>query len=199
MVAAMGWLLPLVAFSAISSGTPGPNNLLLWASGTTFGFRRTWRHVVGTALGLGGMALASAAGIGALVAAVPQLAFAMKLAGSAYLLYLAWQVAGASALEKTSIAKPLGIVQAAAFQLINPKAWIFALGAITTFRPADLPIVVGSVAVAVTMMIVILPTAGAWAAGGAAIARFLALQRTRRIVGLVLAALLAASVLLVWI
>lgn len=195
----MDWLIPLVAFSAISSGTPGPNNLLLWASGTTFGFRRTWRHVVGTALGIGGMALASAAGIAALVAAVPQLAFAMKLAGSAYLLYLAWQVAGASALEKATIAKPLGLVQAAAFQLINPKAWIFALGAITTFRPTDLPVVVGSVAVAATMMIVILPMAGAWAAGGAAIARFLAEERTRRIVGLVLAALLAASVVLVWI
>jgi len=195
----MEWLIPLVAFSAISSGTPGPNNLLLWASGTTFGFRRTWRHVIGTALGLGGMALAAAAGIAAIVAAVPQLALAMKLAGSIYLLYLAWQVAGASALKRSTISKPMGLIQAAAFQLVNPKAWIFALGAITTFRPTDLPVVAGSVAVAVTMMLVILPTAAAWAAGGAAIARFLALERTRRIVGLVLAALLAASVVLVWI
>jgi threonine/homoserine/homoserine lactone efflux protein len=193
------WLVPLVAFSAISSGTPGPNNLLLWASGTTFGFRRTWRHVVGTALGLGGMALASAAGIAAIVAAVPQLALAMKLVGSIYLLYLAWQVAGASALQRTTISKPMGLVQAAAFQLVNPKAWIFALGAITTFRPIDLPVVAGSVAVAVTMMLVILPTAAAWAAGGAAIARFLAVERTRRIVGLVLAGLLVASVAFVWI
>jgi len=195
----MEWLIPLVAFSAISSGTPGPNNLLLWASGTTFGFRRTWRHVIGTALGLGGMALAAAAGIAAIVAAVPQLALAMKLVGSIYLLYLAWQVAGASALKRSTISKPMGLIQAAAFQLVNPKAWIFAIGAITTFRPTDLPVVAGSVAVAVTMMLVILPTAAAWAAGGAAIARFLAVERTRRIVGLVLAALLAASVVLVWI
>jgi len=195
----MDWLIPLVAFSAISSGTPGPNNLLLWASGTTFGFRRTLPHVLGTALGLGGMALGAAAGIAALVSAVPGLAVAMKVAGSLYLLYLAWQVAGASALERTTIARPMGIVQAAAFQLVNPKAWIFALGAITTFRPIDLPVVAGSVAVAVTMMLVILPTAAAWAAGGAAIARFLAVERTRRIVGLVLAALLAASVVFVWI
>jgi len=195
----MDWLIPLVAFSAISSGTPGPNNLLLWASGTTFGFRRTLPHVLGTALGLGGMALGAAAGIAALVSAVPGLAVAMKVAGSIFLLYLAWQVAGASALERTTIARPMGIVQAAAFQLVNPKAWIFALGAITTFRPIDLPVVAGSVAVAVTMMLVILPTAAAWAAGGAAIARFLAVERTRRIVGLVLAALLAASVVFVWI
>ena len=72
----MDWLLPLVAFAAISSGTPGPNNLLLWASGTSFGFRRTWRHVLGTALGLGGMALAAAAGVAAIVTALPALAVA---------------------------------------------------------------------------------------------------------------------------
>ncbi|HEX8026373.1 MAG TPA: LysE family transporter [Candidatus Limnocylindrales bacterium] len=195
----MDWLIPLIGFSAISSGTPGPNNLLLWASGTTFGFRRTLPHVVGTAVGLGAMALGAAAGIAALVAAVPGLAIAMKVAGSIYLLYLAWQVAGASALERTTIARPMGILQAAAFQLVNPKAWIFALGAITTFRPADLPVVSGSVAAAATMVLVILPTAGTWAAGGAAIARLFAVERTRRVVGLVLAVLLAASVVLVWI
>ena len=195
----MDWLLPLVAFAAISSGTPGPNNLLLWASGTSFGFRRTWRHVLGTALGLGGMALAAAAGVAAIVTAVPALAVAMKVAGSIYLLYLAWQVAGASSLERSAITAPLGIVQAAAFQLINPKAWIFALGAMTTFRPSTLPPLTGSVAVAVTMMLVILPTAAAWAAGGAAIAHFLAADRTRRAVGLVLATLLVASIVFVWI
>ena len=195
----MDWLLPLVAFAAISAGTPGPNNLLLWASGTSFGFRRTWRHVLGTALGLGGMALAAAAGVAAIVTAAPALAVAMKVAGSIYLLVLAWQVAGASALERSTIAAPLGIVQAAAFQLINPKAWIFALGAMTTFRPSSLPPLTGSLAVAVTMMLVILPTAAAWAAGGAAIARFLAAERTRRTVGIGLAALLVASIVLVWI
>jgi threonine/homoserine/homoserine lactone efflux protein len=113
------WL-ALVAFSIVSSGSPGPNNVLLWASGAAFGFKRTVPHVIGTALGIGALALISAAGLAALVTAVPTLAFAMKIAASAYLLYLAWQVAGAHALERGEIARPMSTIQAAAFQAINP-------------------------------------------------------------------------------
>ena len=192
-------LLALVGFSIVSSVTPGPNNLLLWASGAEFGFRRTLRHVLGTALGIGAMALAVAAGLGALVTAIPELALVMKIAGSAYLVYLAWQIAGASALARGSIARPMGIGQAAAFQVINPKAWIFALGAITTFRPPELPVVAGSVAVAVTMMVVIVPTAAVWAAGGGILGQLLTSERSHRITSLVLAVLLVATVAYVWV
>ena len=136
----MDHLLALVGFSFVSAITPGPNNVLLWASGAAFGFRRTLPHVVGTAVGLGAMALAVAAGLGVLVATVPGLALAMKVGGSAYLLWLAWQIAGVGALERTTAARPMGVVAAAGFQAINPKAWVFALGAITTFRPPDLPV-----------------------------------------------------------
>jgi threonine/homoserine/homoserine lactone efflux protein len=195
----MDWLVPLVAFSAISAGTPGPNNLLLWASGAQFGVRRTLPHVLGTSLGIGLMALGVAAGLGALVAAVPEVAFAMKVAGSAYLLWLAWQIAGASALAPVAVARPLDVVQAAAFQAINPKGWIFALGAMATFRPTTLPIVTGSLLVAAVMMAVILPTAGVWAAAGGLIGRLLQGARTRRAVSIVLAVLLAASVIYVWL
>lgn len=196
----MDALLALVGFSFVSSVTPGPNNVLLWASGAEFGVRRTIRHVIGTALGLGAMALAMAAGLGTLVTTVPEIALAMKVGGTAYLLYLAWRVAGAQALDRPDVARPLGLVQAAAFQWINPKAWIFALGAITTFRPADWPIVGGSVAVAVTMMMVIIPSAAVWAIGGGVLGRFLAGRGlAHRIVSLALAALLALTVVSVWI
>ena len=189
----------LVAFAFVSSVTPGPNNILLWGSGAEFGFRRTIRHVLGTALGIGSMALAVAAGLGVLITTVPEVAFAMKLAGSAYLLSLAWQIAGARALVRGDLARPLGLVQAAAFQAINPKAWIFALGAITTFRPTGLPVLTGSLLVAVTMMVVVVPTAALWAGAGGALSRFLSGERSTRIVGLGLAALLAATVVYVWI
>jgi threonine/homoserine/homoserine lactone efflux protein len=189
----------LVGFSFVSSVTPGPNNILLWASGAEFGFRRTIRHVVGTALGIGLMALAVAAGLGLLVTSIPEIGFAMKLAGSAYLLYLAYQIAGASALERGDIARPLGVLQAAAFQAINPKGWIFALGAMTTFRPTELQILPGSILVAITMILIVLPTAAAWAAGGGVLSRFMAGERARRIVSLVLAVVLAATVIYVWI
>jgi threonine/homoserine/homoserine lactone efflux protein len=193
-------LLALVGFSFVSSVTPGPNNVLLWASGAEFGVRRTIRHVLGTALGLGAMALAMAAGLGTLVTTVPEIALAMKVGGTGYLLYLAWQVAGAHALERPDVARPLGLLQAAAFQWINPKAWILALGAITTFRPADWPTVAGSAAVAVTMMVVIIPSATIWAVVGGVLGRLLAGRgRAHRIVSLALAALLAVTVVSVWI
>lgn len=195
----MGQLAALIGFSFVSSVTPGPNNILLWASGAEFGFRRTIRHVIGTALGIGSMALAVAAGLGALITTVPEIGFVMKVAGSVYLLYLAYRIAGARALERGAIARPLGLLQAAAFQVINPKAWIFALGAITTFRPTDQPIVVGSILVAITMMLVVVPSAALWAAAGGALSRFISGERSSRVVSLGLAALLAATVAYVWI
>jgi threonine/homoserine/homoserine lactone efflux protein len=192
-------ILALIGFSVVSSVTPGPNNLLLWASGAEFGFRRTAPHVLGTAAGIGAMALVGVVAIGAVVAVIPGVALAMKVAGSLYLLYLAWQVAAAGALQRGAIARPLGLGQAAAFQLINPKAWTFALGAITTFRPVELSSLVGGGVVAVTMMLVIVPTAAVWAVGGTVIGRSLADARRRRAVSLVLAAVLAATVVFVWV
>jgi threonine/homoserine/homoserine lactone efflux protein len=189
----------LVGFSFVSSVTPGPNNILLWASGAEFGFRRTIPHVIGTALGIGLMALLVAGGLGVVVTTFPQVALAMKVVGSAYLLYLAYQVAGARALERRDVSRPLGLVQAATFQAINPKAWIFALGAITTFRPADRPILAGSILVAITMMVVVIPTAALWAGGGGVLSRFVSGERAHRFVSLGLAALLAATVIYVWV
>ncbi|HEY4189354.1 MAG TPA: LysE family translocator [Candidatus Limnocylindrales bacterium] len=192
-------ILALVAFSFVSSGTPGPNNVMLWASGASFGFRRTVPHIVGTAVGIGIMTLAAAAGLAALISALPGLAFVMKLAGSAYLLYLAWQVAHAGAIEAGVLARPMGLGSAAAFQVVNPKAWIFALGAVTTFRPAELSPLAGTALVALVMAAVILPTASIWAAAGGVIGRLVTSPRTRTAVSLVLAAMVVASVALVWI
>jgi threonine/homoserine/homoserine lactone efflux protein len=122
----------------------------------------------------------------------------MKVGGSAYLLYLAVQIARAGGLEAGTVARPLGLVEAAGFQAINPKAWIFAIGAITTFRPPSLSIVAGSLIVAVTMMAVIVPTAMLWAAAGGALSRLLTGARTRRVVSLVLAGVVVAMVAWVW-
>lgn len=189
----------LVGFSFVSSITPGPNNILLWASGATFGFRRTVPHVLGTAIGIGGMALVAAVAAGAILAAVPQLATAMKVAGSIYLLWLAIQIVRAGALERTDVARPFGLVSAAAFQLVNPKAWIFALGAVTTFRPAELPALAGGTFVALTMMLVVVPTAAVWAGAGDALSRFISSPRARRVVSVFLTVMLIGTVVLVWV
>jgi threonine/homoserine/homoserine lactone efflux protein len=195
----MAELLALVGFAFVITVSPGPNNVLLWASGASFGFVRTVPHIVGTAIGVGILGLAVAAGVGVVVTALPPLAFAMRVAGSIYLLYLAWRIASSGALRRSSAARPLRLLEAAAFQLPNPKVWIFALSAITTFRPPELPTAAGSLLVVATMMLVAIPTAAIWAAGGGALSRFVADEERRRRASLLLGGLVAVTVISVWI
>jgi threonine/homoserine/homoserine lactone efflux protein len=192
------WL-ALVGFSFISAVTPGPNNVLLWASGAAFGFRRTLPHVLGTAVGIGVMALAAAAGLASLIAAAPVLGVAMRIAGSGYLLYLAAQIARARSMEAVGIGRPLGFVAAATFQWLNPKAWIFALGAVTTFLPPGLASPLASIVVAITMVTVIIPSAALWSVAGGSMNGLLANPRTGRLVSGVLAIVVVLTVLLVWL
>ena len=195
----MDRLIALLGFAFVCTVTPGPNNILLWASGATFGVRRSWRHVLGTAIGVGLMAVLVAAGLGVVVTTIPPLSLAMKVAGSIYLLYLAWQVAGAGALERTTASHPLGLLAAIAFQLVNPKVWIFAVGAISTFRPPELPVAIGSGLVVVSMMAVTIPTAVMWVVGGDVLNRMVERPTARRAISGVLAGLVVATVAFVWI
>ena len=189
----------LIVFALVSSGTPGPNNVLLWASGLQFGFRATVPQVLGTSAGIGILALAVAAGLGVLVAGLPEVELTLKLVGSLYLLYLAFRLAGGAALQQARIARPLRFHEAAAFQFLNPKGWLFALAALSTFRPDDLPIAIGSAAVILTMIVVVLPTAALWAAGGTALHRLTASQRAQRALNVALGLLLAMSIAFIWI
>ena len=134
----MNQLLGLAGFALVGSITPGPNNSLLLASGSRFGFRRTVRHVAGTAVGMGGLVFAVAAGVGVVVEAVPGLDLVLKVAGSAYLLYLAARIATSHGTGGTVLGRPLGVLAAVAFQFANPKGWLFALAAAGTFLPPDL-------------------------------------------------------------
>jgi threonine/homoserine/homoserine lactone efflux protein len=189
----------LVLFALVSSGTPGPNNALLWASGLQFGFRATVPQIIGTSAGIGILAVAVAAGLGAVVTGLPEVEVALKVVGSAYLLFLAFQLAGGAALQRAQIARPLRVHEAAAFQFLNPKAWLFALAAVSTFRPTDLPVAIGSAIVIVTMVVVVLPTASIWAAGGTALHRLTARRRAHRALNGALALLLAVSISFIWI
>jgi threonine/homoserine/homoserine lactone efflux protein len=188
----------LVLFAFVSSVTPGPNNALLWASGLQFGFRATLPQILGTAAGIGVLAVAVAAGLGAVVTGLPEVEFALKLLGSLYLLFLAFQLAGGAALQRAQIARPIRVHEAAAFQFLNPKAWLFALAAVSTFRPTSVPVAIGSAIVIVTMVVVVLPTASIWAAGGTALQRLTARRRAHRAMNGALALLLAASIAFIW-
>ena len=195
----MNKLFALAAFGLIAAGTPGPNNIMLWASGVKFGFKATLGHIIGTALGLGSMAAATAAGVGVLIQTFPQIELVLKIVGSVYLLYLSYQVAGIGSVQQAETERPLSVPQAMAFQFVNPKAWFFALTAVSTFRPPEFSLLLGSALIVLTMMVVILPAASLWAVGGTLINRFISNERTQRVFSIVLALMLVGTVAFIWL
>jgi threonine/homoserine/homoserine lactone efflux protein len=192
-------LAALVAFAFVGSFSPGPNNAVLWASGISFGFRRTAPQIVGAALGVGSLVVGVGAGIGALLEAVPAAALALKVAGSVYLLYVAWRVAASGAIGRAEVTRPLSVWEAAWFQWLNPKAWVFAIAVVGTFLPDDVPRPAGIAFLTVVVLAVVSVSFTIWAAGGAALVRFVDDERRRRAVSVLLAATIAASVALLWV
>ena len=127
-------LLPLAAFIFVSSITPGPNNVMLTASGANFGYQRSVPHMLGISVGATLMLLVVGAGLGAVFARWPQLYTLLQWVGAAYLVWLAWKIATAGRVQ-TGQAKPqpLNFWQAAAFQWVNPKAWLMSVGVVAAW------------------------------------------------------------------
>jgi threonine/homoserine/homoserine lactone efflux protein len=125
----------LLVFVVVTLFTPGPNNAMLMTTGLTFGFRRGLPHLLGVALGFAVMVLAVGLGLGALFQAYPTLYLILKYVGAAYLLYLAWQIASARPMAEDGAAggRPITFLEAAAFQWLNPKGWVMAVGAASAY------------------------------------------------------------------
>lgn len=165
-------LLALVGFAFVTSVTPGPNNLMLLASGANFGFRRTVPHMLGISLGHALMVLLVGLGVGGIFAALPALGAALKVAAVIYMLWLAWKIARSAPPEEGDAAgRPFSFWQAAAFQWVNPKAWAMALTATTVYAPGHglLPMAL----VALVFASVNLPSVSVWTVLGREVARFL--------------------------
>ena len=160
-------LLALCVFAVVSSITPGRSNFMLLASGANFGFLRTVPQIFGISAGLGMLLLGVGLGLGVLLTTVRALHLALKLAGAAYLLYLAWRLGMARSLGQgnSAASRPLRFVEAAAFQWINPKAWVAVVTAMAIYASAEAPFL--SVAlVSLVFALAILPSLAAWAGSG---------------------------------
>lgn len=171
-----GLLEPLAALAAYciaTSVTPGPNNMILAASGATFGFRRTLPNMGGIVAGFGTLVLLAGIGGESLMRAVPLLAQVLKYAGMAYMLYLAWKIATAGRPEAGSRAKPLSFWQAVAFQFINPKGLAMAISVHAIFRMPQLG-EWGSILTITAMFIFVgMPCTLVWVLFGQAMGRWL--------------------------
>jgi threonine/homoserine/homoserine lactone efflux protein len=186
-------LLALISFAFVGSVTPGPNNVMLLASGLNYGIRRSLPHALGISLGFGAMVVIVALGMGQIFRAFPQIETALTAIGALYMLYLAWRIANAGEVgDREAGARPLTFGEAAAFQWVNPKAWVLAVTAAVAYVPAQWP-VVGALIVGLVFILVNLPSISIWLAFGAGLRRFLADPVKRRWFNWSMAALLVAS------
>jgi threonine/homoserine/homoserine lactone efflux protein len=186
-------LLALAGYSLVSSITPGPNNLMLLTSGVNFGFRRTIPHMIGVSGGFAILLVCLGLGLGQILLASPMLFNAIKVGGAAYLVYLAYRIARSGPIElEIGEARPMSFLQAAAFQWVNPKAWVMGVTAMAVYASAEQYLT--SVAVIVLVFTAVnLPSVSVWCGMGAALRSFLANRRRLQIFNLCMASLLVLS------
>lgn len=193
-------LLALAGFAFAATWTPGPNNVMLAASGATHGWRRTLPHAMGVALGFPVMVFAVALGLGEVFEAAPAFRLGLAWLGAGVMLWLAWRIGTAAAPapaqggDTERRGRPLNFIEAAAFQWVNPKAWVMSIGVAATYVSGIAP-VREALIVAVIFMAAGLSSSQAWTASGAAIGRVLGTGLRLRLFNAAMGLLVALSAL----
>jgi threonine/homoserine/homoserine lactone efflux protein len=194
-------LAAFVTFAAVVAGTPGPSNTLLTAIGARAGIRHGLPSLLGQVTGMGAMLFAITLGLGNVILAHPLVLQVLKWGGAAMLCWMAWRIATAGHAEAATNApsgspsgSPKGFLGMAAFQWVNPKGWLVSIAAVATFLNRDAGGALAQAAVfAILFTLVALPSCSPWLAFGAVLHRFLRTPRAWRVLNGVMAALLAAS------
>ena len=188
-------LLPLMTYCFVMSSTPGPNNVMLTASGANFGYRGALPQILGINLGGFIQTFITCLGLGTLFAAQPMAQTVLRVAGALYLIYLASQLLGAR-VGAGRAPRPVTLLQGALFQAINPKSWVKAITLASVFMPPGMAAVQGALLVALIGLVIGFPCISMWALFGVGIGRFLSSPARRRIFNVIMAASLALLALL---
>jgi threonine/homoserine/homoserine lactone efflux protein len=182
-----------ILFALVTSITPGPNNTMLLASGVNFGFRRTLPHVFGISLGVVVLMLAVGFGLGEAFQRFPVLYTVLEIASVAYLLYLAWKIGTSGEVKlRSGERRPMKLIEAAAFQWVNPKAWMMVLTAATTIHISE-SFNHNVLLMALLFYVVGLPCITLWAGFGTAMRQVLADPKRLRLFNVVMALLLVMT------
>ncbi len=185
--------LALAGFAFAASITPGPNNLMLMASGANFGLRRTVPHMLGVSLGHSFLVFLVGLGLIRVFEEVPAVRQVLLAVCTVYLIYLAWRIAMAGAPGGGQAAgRPLTFLQAAAFQWVNPKAIYMGIAAQTYYAPEG-GAWIGAASVAAVFAMVNLPSVSVWAWGGTQVRRLLTRPARLRAFNWTMAVLLVGS------
>lgn len=184
----------IILFAIVTCVTPGPNNTMIMTSGLNYGVRRSLPHYFGIVLGFSAMVLAVGLGLASLFEQFPILHTLLKLIGASYLCFLAYKIATSpitAAID--SKAKPFTFIQAAAFQWVNPKAWVLAVGATATYTVVSDSYGLQVLIISLIFMIFGSPCIMLWLWFGSALKRFMQKPATVRAFNIVMAVLLVSS------
>ena len=191
--------LAFIVFVLVSAFTPGPNNIMIMASGLNYGVARSLPHLMGITLGVPSMFLVVGLVLAWPLQNIPWLRPAVQLLGIVYLFYLAWLVASAdsnlSQADAENTSKPLTFFQAALFQWVNPKAWMLGAGALGVFVDSDTSLVSQIVIMSIVFSLSALPSAGTWMLFGSALASLFNNPARRKWFNYSMGILLIASVM----
>nr|WP_298411992.1 LysE family translocator [uncultured Halomonas sp.] len=195
----LAFLGPAALYMVSMTITPGPNNVMLTASGANYGYWRTLPHILGIMAGCFVLFSAIALGLGLLFERYPLFQSFLKILGSIYLLYLAWKIANAPPpnLNAQGQGRPLTFWQAAGFQFANPKAWVMGLALMAGFLPEGGSTLLNALLLAGFAELIALPCISLWAGFGMAIGRLLRSERGWRIFNGIMGTMTAACVLFI--
>ena len=192
----MELVLPIFLFAFAAAITPGPNNIMIMASGLNFGTARSLPHLLGICIGFPVMIVLIGTGFGIVFQTYPFIHEVIKVVGIFYLVYLAWRIANAGNNSQTAKpGKPFTFLQSAFFQWVNPKAWIMASSAIAAYTSMGQDIFLEVLLIAFIFFLVAFPSAGSWLIFGASMQRFLRKPAYQNAFNVSMALLLIVSII----
>ena len=190
----------LVSFYFVMFVTPGPNNIMLFASGVKYGFKKTIPHILGIPLGHFVQISLVSLGLGFVFQAYPMVQQVLKIIGCLYLFFLAYRMFGSLNMkESKETGRPLKFYEAALFQLLNPKAWVIAITAVSVFFPKDESFITGLLFLTCIAPIVNLPSISIWVLFGSSIRVLISNLTVKKTIEVILAVLLVGTGLMILI
>jgi threonine/homoserine/homoserine lactone efflux protein len=183
-------------FAISTTFTPGPNNIMLTASGANFGFKKTLPHILGITFGFPAMVAAIGLGFGVVLEKYPNFHLVLKYAGAVYLVWLSWKIMSTQRVNgENGRGQPFAFWQAAAFQWVNPKAWIMAVSAVSTYSTVQGNLYLEVMVITLLFALVSFPSATVWTYAGVRLGRFLGDRVKLKIFNIVMGFLLLASII----
>ena len=186
----------MITFAFVAAITPGPNNIMLAASGANFGFKKTIPHIAGVVVGFFFVLLLVGLGLGQLFDAFPIIRQIFRILALGFIFYLAWRIANSGASkDEEAKGRPISFFEAATFQLINPKAVVMSITVIATFISPDHDFAVQFAILVASFTFLTFVSVVAWAVFGLIIGKIISTPKSQRIFNIVMALLLIGSIL----